>query len=45
MTASNAEFMVANKTGSLYGEEVEHYIVSKSQTPKKYINKKDTAVV
>ncbi|MBU5213900.1 phosphopantothenoylcysteine decarboxylase [Heyndrickxia oleronia] len=44
MTASNAEFMVANKTGSLYGEEVEHYILSKSQPPKKYINKKDTAV-
>lgn len=43
MAASNAEFMVANKTGSLYGEEAEHYIVSKFQTPKKYISKKDTA--
>ncbi|MBS4220286.1 hypothetical protein KHA96_18450 [Bacillus sp. FJAT-49711] len=43
MTASNAEIMVANKTGSLYGEEAEHYIVSKFQTPQKYISKKDTA--
>ncbi|MCR2823165.1 phosphopantothenoylcysteine decarboxylase domain-containing protein [Lederbergia panacisoli] len=43
MTASNAEFMVANKTGSLYGEAAEHYIISKFQTPIKYISKKDTA--
>lgn len=43
MTTSNAEFMVANKTGSLYGEKAEHYIVSKFQTPQKYISKEDTA--
>ncbi|QUG41923.1 hypothetical protein KD050_01055 [Psychrobacillus sp. INOP01] len=43
MTASNSQFMVANKTGSLYGEEAEHFIVSKFQTPRKYISKKDTA--
>lgn len=43
METSGAEFMVANKTGSLYGENAEHYIVSKGQPPKKYINKKDTA--
>lgn len=43
MTASNAEFMVANKTGSLYGEEAEHYIVSKFQAPKKYSSKNETA--
>ena len=43
MTSSNAEFMVANKTGSLYGVEAEHYIISKFQAPRKYNNKKDAA--
>ncbi|MFJ7970545.1 phosphopantothenoylcysteine decarboxylase [Psychrobacillus sp. NPDC096389] len=43
MTTSSAEFMVANKSGALYGEEAEHYIVSKFRAPQKYISKKDTA--
>lgn len=43
METSKAEFMVANKTGSLYGEDAEHFIVSKLQPPQKYISKKDTA--
>lgn len=43
MTSSNAEFMVANKTGSLYSVEAEHYIISKFQAPRKYNNKKDAA--
>lgn len=41
--SSGAEFMVANKTASLYGEDAEHFIVSKLQPPKKYISKKGTA--
>ncbi|QHE62517.1 hypothetical protein FHE72_16930 [Rossellomorea vietnamensis] len=43
MDSSGAEFMVANKTGSLYGENAEHFIVSKGQPPQTYISKKDTA--
>ncbi|MGG3915850.1 phosphopantothenoylcysteine decarboxylase [Rossellomorea vietnamensis] len=43
MDSSGAEFMVANKTGSLYGENAEHYIVSKGQPPQMYKSKKDTA--
>ncbi|MDX8342221.1 phosphopantothenoylcysteine decarboxylase [Rossellomorea sp. YZS02] len=43
METSGAEYMVANKTGSLYGEEAEHYIVSKGQSPRKYASKKETA--
>lgn len=43
MESSGAEFMVANKTGSLYGENAEHFIVSKRQPPKKYLSKNDTS--
>jgi phosphopantothenate---cysteine ligase (CTP) len=43
MKTSKAEFMVANKTGSLYGEESEHFIVSTFQLTIKYSNKKETA--
>ncbi|MGF3104040.1 phosphopantothenoylcysteine decarboxylase [Rossellomorea sp. DUT-2] len=43
METSKAEFMVANKTGSLYGEESEHFIVSTFQSPIKYSSKKETA--
>ncbi|MBN8191841.1 hypothetical protein JI667_06720 [Bacillus sp. NTK074B] len=43
METSGAELMVANKTGSLYGEEVEHFIVSKGESPQKYASKKDAA--
>ncbi|PFA69180.1 hypothetical protein CN378_04705 [Bacillus sp. AFS015802] len=43
METSGAEYMVANKTSSLYGEEAEHFIVSKGQSPQKYASKKDTA--
>jgi phosphopantothenate---cysteine ligase (CTP) len=43
MDSSGAEFMVANKTGSLYGENAEHYIVSKGHPPQMYKSKKDTA--
>ncbi|MEI2666249.1 phosphopantothenoylcysteine decarboxylase domain-containing protein [Rossellomorea sp. LJF3] len=43
MDSSGAEFMVANKTASLYGENAEHFIVSRGQLPQTYISKKDTA--
>ncbi|MGE6755468.1 phosphopantothenoylcysteine decarboxylase [Rossellomorea sp. NPDC071047] len=43
METSKAEFMVANKTGSLYGEESDHFIVSTFQLPIKYSSKKETA--
>jgi phosphopantothenate---cysteine ligase (CTP) len=43
METAKAEFMVANKTGSLYGEESEHFIVSTFQLPIKYSSKKETA--
>ncbi|MCC5801192.1 phosphopantothenoylcysteine decarboxylase domain-containing protein [Rossellomorea vietnamensis] len=43
MASSGAEFMVAHKTASLYGENAEHFIVSKGQPPQTYISKKDTA--
>lgn len=44
MITSNAEFMVANKSGSLYGEEEKHYIVIKDQKPRCYSSKKETAI-
>lgn len=43
MRTSKAELVVANKTGSLYGEESEHFIVSTFQLPIKYSSKKETA--
>ncbi|CAN7283235.1 phosphopantothenoylcysteine decarboxylase domain-containing protein [Rossellomorea sp. LjRoot5] len=43
MDSSGAEFMVANKTASLYGENAEHFIVSRGQLSQTYISKKDTA--
>ncbi len=43
MNTSKAEFMVANKSVSLYGEEETHYIVSKYEQSQSYSNKKDTA--
>lgn len=43
MNTSNAEFMVANRSGSLYGEDEVHYIVSNTQTYQSYSSKKETA--
>ncbi|WP_034756740.1 phosphopantothenoylcysteine decarboxylase domain-containing protein [Rossellomorea vietnamensis] len=43
MDSSGAEFMVANKTASLYGENAEHFIVSKLRSPQKYMSKKSIA--
>lgn len=44
MNTSKAEFMVANKSGSLYGEDETHYIISKTGKSLKFQSKKDTAV-
>ncbi|GIN72664.1 hypothetical protein J14TS2_31390 [Bacillus sp. J14TS2] len=44
METSHAEWMVANKSGSLYGEEETHYIVTKDQKPLCYSSKKETAI-
>ncbi|MBP1916089.1 hypothetical protein J2Z23_003071 [Lederbergia galactosidilyticus] len=45
MKTSDAEFMVANKSESLYGEEETHYIVTKDQRSLCYSSKKETAMV
>jgi len=43
MNTSNADFMVANKSGSLYGEDQVHYIVSNTRRYQSYSSKSETA--